>query len=105
VQESLIFIDCWISTIEDLTYLFGLNSKPEMDCFDFLPFFCGRLLSLQRTFWTWMSPAHTKDLVDLLHAQLVENMMKSISNSNQNMKSPFKKEKIWCKISKDGLGP
>jgi hypothetical protein len=40
-----------------------------------------------------MSPAHTKDLVDLLHAQLVENMMTSISNSNQNMKSPFKKEK------------
>jgi hypothetical protein len=40
-----------------------------------------------------MSPAHIKDLVDLLHAQLVENMMTSISNSNQNMKSPFKKEK------------
>ena len=46
-----------------------------------------------------------KDLVDLLHAQLVANMMTSISNANQNMKSPFKKEKIWCKISKDMQGP
>jgi hypothetical protein len=40
-----------------------------------------------------MSPAHIKDLVDLMHAQLVENMMTSISNSNQNMCLSFKKNR------------
>jgi hypothetical protein len=40
-----------------------------------------------------MSHVHKKYLVDLLHAQLVENMITSISNSNQNMKSPFKNTK------------
>jgi hypothetical protein len=53
-----------------------------------------------------MYPVHTKDSLDLLHAQLVENMMTSIFNSNQNMKSSFKKEKKdGEKISKDEKGP
>jgi hypothetical protein len=47
---------------------------------------------------------HTKDWVDLLHAQLAENMMTSISNSNQNMKSPSKKEKKMVQNSKDEQG-
>jgi hypothetical protein len=39
VRETVICIDCWISTIEYLNYMFGLNSKPKMDYFDLLPFY------------------------------------------------------------------
>jgi hypothetical protein len=47
-----------------------------------------------------MSPAHRKGLVGLLHAQLVENMMTSISNSNQTCNYLSRKtEIIWRKES------
>jgi hypothetical protein len=47
-----------------------------------------------------MSPAHRKGLVGLLHVQLVENMMTSISNSNQTCNYLSRKTKIIrCKES------
>jgi hypothetical protein len=41
-----------------------------------------------------MSPAHRKGLVGLFHAQLVENVMTSISNSNQTCNYLLRKIEI-----------
>jgi ketol-acid reductoisomerase len=38
-------------------------------------------------------PVHTKDLVDLLQAQSMENMMKSISNQIMTCNYPSRKHK------------
>jgi hypothetical protein len=42
----------------------------------------------------WMFSLHIKDLVDLLHAQSMVNMMTSILNPNHDMQLSFKKTKI-----------
>jgi hypothetical protein len=43
---------------------------------------------------------HTKDLVDLLHAQLVINMITSIFKLKPEHVITFIGRKKWCKISK-----
>jgi hypothetical protein len=75
-------VACWISTVANLTCLFS-QSEPEIDYFEFCVF--------PRVF-----PMHTKDLVDLLHAQLVINMMTSIFKLKPEHVITFKKKKTIC---------
>jgi len=105
----LLYLHHWIF---DLTI--WLKSQARNGLLWFVVFFCISLLSLQRTCWTLMSPTHTKDLVNLMWSQSMENMMTIIlnqittcnypsrENRNKMREKSIKKEMIKTKSISNG---